>query len=96
MENNPQDPNLSGDPVEPKYRIEQPVPVEAEKLRKIFVGGLVANSTDESLREFYSQFGDITDVIVMRDPNTRRSRGFGFVSFTTKSMVEFYYVFSLN
>ncbi|CAI4232001.1 unnamed protein product [Auanema sp. JU1783] len=61
---------------------------EPENFRKIFVGGLTANTTDDTMREFYSQFGELTDIIVMRDPNTKRSRGFGFVTFAAKSMVD--------
>ncbi|VDM82102.1 unnamed protein product [Strongylus vulgaris] len=60
---------------------------EPENFRKIFVGGLTGNTTDEVMREFYSQFGELTDIIVMRDPNTKRSRGFGFVTFATKANV---------
>lgn len=62
--------------------------LEPENLRKIFVGGLTSNTTDELMREFYSQFGEITDIIVMRDPTTKRSRGFGFVTFTAKTEVD--------
>lgn len=62
--------------------------LEPENFRKIFVGGLTANTTDDTLKEFYQQFGEITDIIVMRDPNTKRSRGFGFVTFNSKSMVD--------
>ncbi|KAL6738720.1 hypothetical protein Aduo_012237 [Ancylostoma duodenale] len=61
---------------------------EPENFRKIFVGGLTGNTTDEVMREFYSQFGELTDIIVMRDPNTKRSRGFGFVTFATKANVD--------
>jgi len=61
---------------------------EAENFRKIFVGGLTGNTTDDTMREFYSQFGELTDVIVMRDPTTKRSRGFGFVTFAGKTMVD--------
>ncbi|CAD6196240.1 unnamed protein product [Caenorhabditis auriculariae] len=61
---------------------------EPENFRKIFVGGLTANTTDETMREFYSQYGEITDIIVMRDANTKRSRGFGFVTFATKAQVD--------
>lgn len=61
---------------------------EPENFRKIFVGGLTANTSDETMREFYSQFGELTDIIVMRDPNTKRSRGFGFVTFATKGHVD--------
>lgn len=28
----------------------------------------------ESLREYFSKYGDITEVMVMKDPATRRSR----------------------
>ncbi|CAO4375539.1 unnamed protein product [Caenorhabditis nigoni] len=62
--------------------------LEPENLRKIFVGGLTSNTTDDLMREFYSQFGEITDIIVMRDPTTKRSRGFGFVTFTAKTEVD--------
>ncbi|PIO52630.1 hypothetical protein TELCIR_26062 [Teladorsagia circumcincta] len=40
------------------------------------------------MREFYQQFGELTDIIVMRDPNTKRSRGFGFVTFACKANVD--------
>ncbi|VDO87240.1 unnamed protein product [Haemonchus placei] len=40
------------------------------------------------MREFYQQFGELTDFVVMRDPNTKRSRGFGFVTFASKANVD--------
>lgn len=51
------------------------------------MGGLTSNTTDEMMREFYGKFGELTDVIVMRDPTTKRSRGFGFITFTSKACV---------
>ncbi|CAB3409311.1 unnamed protein product [Caenorhabditis bovis] len=62
--------------------------LEPENLRKIFVGGLTSNTSDEMMKEFYSQYGNITDIIVMRDPATKRSRGFGFVTFSSKAEVD--------
>lgn len=59
-----------------------------EHLRKLFVGGLSGETTDESLRKFYSKWGNVVDSIVMKDPVTKRSRGFGFVTFTKISMVD--------
>ncbi|KAJ3212355.1 hypothetical protein HDU67_003872 [Dinochytrium kinnereticum] len=38
-------------------------------------------TTDESLRGAFGQYGNITDAIVLRDRETGRSRGFGFVTF---------------
>lgn len=55
--------------------------LEPEQFRKLFIGGLSLNTTDESLHAFYSQYGTLVDCIVMRDATTKRSRGFGFVSF---------------
>ncbi|XP_041531873.1 heterogeneous nuclear ribonucleoprotein A3-like [Microtus oregoni] len=60
-------------------------PKEPEQLRKLFIGGLSFETTDDSLREHFAKWGTLTDCVVMRDPQTKRSRGFGFV---TSSCVE--------
>ncbi|GFY52873.1 RNA-binding protein Musashi homolog Rbp6 [Trichonephila inaurata madagascariensis] len=44
--------------------------------------------TEEGLREYFSKYGDITEVMVMKDPTTRRSRGFGFVTFADPDSVD--------
>uniref|UniRef100_A0A1A9VKJ8 RRM domain-containing protein n=1 Tax=Glossina austeni TaxID=7395 RepID=A0A1A9VKJ8_GLOAU len=61
---------------------------DMDHLRKMFLGGLSTNSTEDSLREFFSQFGEVIDVIVMRDPTTKRSRGFGFITYKNATMVD--------
>ncbi|KAJ3416182.1 hypothetical protein HDV05_002827 [Chytridiales sp. JEL 0842] len=45
-------------------------------------------TTDESLRGAFSQFGEVTDAVVLRDRETGRSRGFGFVSFVNNQDAE--------
>ncbi|ETW80962.1 hypothetical protein HETIRDRAFT_418898 [Heterobasidion irregulare TC 32-1] len=50
---------------------------------KVYVGNLSWNTTDDTLRQAFSEFGQILDSIVMRDRETGRSRGFGFVTFST-------------
>ncbi|XP_068899141.1 RNA-binding protein Musashi homolog Rbp6 isoform X7 [Tenebrio molitor] len=40
---------------------------------KMFIGGLSWQTSPESLREYFSKYGDITEVMVMKDPATRRS-----------------------
>ena len=55
-------------------------PEEHEQLRKLFIGGLSFETTHESLRSHCEQWGALTDCAVMRDPNTKRPRGFGFVT----------------
>ena len=42
--------------------------------RKMFIGGLSWQTSAEGLREYFSKFGDVTEVMVMKDPTTRRSR----------------------
>ncbi|KAM8707332.1 hypothetical protein ACLKA7_011425 [Drosophila subpalustris] len=59
-----------------------------EHLRKIFVGGLSISTTAEMMRVFFSQFGDVADAVVMRDPISNRSRGFGFVTYAEPDSVE--------
>lgn len=61
---------------------------EPEHLRKLFIGGLDYRTTDESLKEFYEQWGEIVDVVVMKDPQTKRSRGFGFITYSKAKMVD--------
>jgi RNA recognition motif-containing protein len=51
------------------------------KSRKMFVGGLPADVTNENFRQFFLQFGDIEDSIVILDKDTGRPRGFGFITF---------------
>jgi RNA recognition motif-containing protein len=53
----------------------------------MFIGGLTVNTTDEMLRDFYAKWGDLVDCIVMRDSATKRSRGFGFVTYATRGQV---------
>ncbi|KAG1799855.1 uncharacterized protein HD556DRAFT_1345413 [Suillus plorans] len=48
---------------------------------KVYVGNLSWNTTDDSLRSAFGDFGNVTDAIVMKDRETGRSRGFGFVTF---------------
>jgi cold-inducible RNA-binding protein len=49
--------------------------------KKLFVGSLSWNTTDESLREAFARFGNVAEAKVITDRDTGRSRGFGFVTF---------------
>ena len=51
--------------------------------RKIFVGGLPWSFGEAELREAFDQFGTITYAKVVMDRDTGRSRGFGFVEYSS-------------
>jgi RNA recognition motif-containing protein len=51
--------------------------------KRLYVGNLPFRATSEELRESFSAFGTVTDVHVMTDRETGRSRGFGFVTMST-------------
>lgn len=47
---------------------------------KLFVGGLPYHTTDRSLREHFSVYGEIEEAVVITDRANGKSRGYGFVS----------------
>ena len=49
--------------------------------KKLFIGGLSWNTSDDGLREAFARFGTIEEASVVVDRDSGRSRGFGFVSF---------------
>jgi RNA recognition motif-containing protein len=53
--------------------------------KKLFVGGLSWDTSDDTLRQAFEPFGDILDAKVISDRDTGRSRGFGFVTFSDPS-----------
>lgn len=46
---------------------------------KLFVGGLPQEATDDDLRKQFSKFGELLEAQVIKDRNSGKSRGFGFV-----------------
>lgn len=50
--------------------------------KKLFVGGLSWNTTEDSLRGAFEKFGSLEEVKVIIDRQTGKSKGFGFVTFT--------------
>lgn len=54
-----------------------------EMSTRLYVGNLSFNSNADSIREAFTQFGEVTDVHVVMDRETGRSRGFAFVTMGT-------------
>jgi len=54
-------------------------------MAKLFIGGLAWHTTDDTLYEGFQQFGKVEEAVVVKDRDTNRSRGFGFVRFATRA-----------
>ena len=63
-------------------------PLYPETEYKLFVGNLSWSVTSESLTQAFQENGNIVGARVLYDGETGRSRGYGFVSYSTKSDME--------
>lgn len=53
--------------------------------KKLFVGSLSWDTSDDVLRQAFERFGKLLEVKVITDRDTARSRGFGFITFDDPS-----------
>ena len=60
----------------------------SEGSRKIFVGGLAWQTTEDNLKFHFERYGPIESVTIMTDRATGNPRGFGFVSFVDAATVD--------
>ncbi|KAJ4799266.1 RNA-binding (RRM/RBD/RNP motifs) family protein [Rhynchospora pubera] len=58
------------------------------KTKKIFVGGIPPSLTEDELGQFFAKYGEVVDQEIIRDHETNRSRGFGFVVFESEEVVD--------
>ena len=59
-----------------------------ENKKKIYIGNLPFSVDSEGLRKIFSEFGEVTDAIVITDRNSGRSKGFGFVEYGNEEMAK--------
>jgi len=50
-------------------------------MSKLFIGGLAWHTDDQALRQKFEEFGQVEEAVVVKDRDTGRSRGFGFVRY---------------
>ena len=55
---------------------------------KLYVGNLNYQTTEEELEELFSQYGEIKEIILIKDRETGRPKGFGFITFETEEAMQ--------
>ncbi|MCV6606937.1 MAG: RNA-binding protein [Campylobacterales bacterium] len=55
---------------------------------QIYVGNMSYQSTEEGIKELFSQFGEVENVKIIIDRETNRSKGFGFVTMNDDSAAQ--------
>lgn len=55
---------------------------------QIYAGNLSYRMTEDSLKELFEQHGEVTSVKIIRDRETGRAKGFGFVEMSDKEKAE--------
>tara|TARA_A100001015_G_scaffold287172_1_gene356652 strand:- start:36 stop:311 length:276 start_codon:yes stop_codon:yes gene_type:complete len=56
--------------------------------KKIYVGNISFDTSEDDLRSEFSEYGDIEEVKIIIDHQTNRSKGFGFITFATAEGME--------
>jgi len=51
--------------------------------KKLYVGSIAFNATEESLRDLFTSIGEVASVKIITDADTGRSKGFGFVEMSS-------------
>lgn len=52
--------------------------------KKLFVGGISYETTEQSLKDFFSQAGTVESAVIITDKMSGRSKGFGFVEMSSE------------
>nr|XP_033802829.1 RNA-binding motif protein, X chromosome isoform X3 [Geotrypetes seraphini] len=55
--------------------------VEADRPGKLFIGGLNTETNEKALESLFCKYGRVVEVLLMKDRETNKSRGFAFVTF---------------
>ena len=63
-------------------------PGSNESAKKVFVGGLSHETTEAEFVQYFSMYGSVVDCVIMCDPNTRKPRGFGFITYDSLQSVD--------
>ncbi|XP_062561131.1 RNA-binding protein Musashi homolog 1-like isoform X3 [Armigeres subalbatus] len=80
---------LDGKKIDPKHATPKNRPkTQSNKTKKIFVGGVSQDTSAEEVKQYFSQFGKVDETVMLMDQQTKRHRGFGFVTFENEDVVD--------
>lgn len=79
---------LDGKKIDPKHATPKNRPKQPNKTKKIFVGGVSQDTSAEEVKAYFSQFGKVEETVMLMDQQTKRHRGFGFVTFENEDVVD--------
>lgn len=55
---------------------------------KLFIGGISWETTEDKLKDYFSNYGEVMQTVVMRDKLSGKPRGFGFVVFADPNVLD--------
>lgn len=79
---------LDGKKIDPKHATPKNRPKQPNKTKKIFVGGVSQDTSADEVKAYFSQFGKVDETVMLMDQQTKRHRGFGFVTFENEDVVD--------
>lgn len=57
-------------------------------MKKIYVGNLSFNTTEQDLRNQFSNYGEISEIALIKDKFTNRLKGFCFITFDSQQSAQ--------
>jgi len=72
----------------PKEEIQSSISSSFQKTRKIFVGGLPPDVTEDDFKRYFEYYGNVVEAKIMTDGMTGKPRGFGFITFDSEEVVD--------
>lgn len=79
---------LDGKKIDPKHATPKNRPRQSHRTKKIFVGGVSQDTSAEEVKAYFNQFGKVEETVMLMDQQTKRHRGFGFVTFENEDVVD--------
>ena len=79
---------LDGKKIDPKHATPKNRAKVGNRTKKIFVGGVSQDTSSEEVKAYFGQFGKVEETVMLMDQQTKRHRGFGFVTFENEDVVD--------